>query len=62
MRKGRSNRVYLSFENREEEVASEKKIQQCYTFQRPLSGYRSRKFTQVIYQGKELDVFLNRKL
>jgi len=61
MRKGRPNRVLLSFEHKEEDVASEKKVQECYTFGRPLSGYRSWKVSQVVYKGKELEVFLNRR-
>ncbi len=61
MRSGRPNRVYLSFDNREGEVATVKMMKQCYTFQRPLSGYRSRSVAKAVYKGKELIVFLNRR-
>jgi hypothetical protein len=61
MRMGRPERVHLVFDNGEDEVASSRNMKACYTFQRPLSGYRSWKISQMVYKGKELDVFLNRR-
>ncbi len=57
----RPDRVLVAVDGREEVVAVEKKLRQCYTVDRPLSGYQWRKVAQSAYRGKELDVFLNRR-
>ena len=59
MDKGRPDRVYLVPNGREWKIATQKGLQQCYTVRNPLTGYRSRKITVVLYKGKNLDVFLN---
>ncbi len=61
MGSGRSDRVYLSFDRREHDVAARLGLEECYTFGAPLAGYRSRKVSRVVFQGKGVDVYLNRR-
>lgn len=61
MTAGRPCRVYLAVDGRVEALAIQRNMKRCYTFGRPLSGYRAGRIFQAIYKGKELEVFLNGK-
>ncbi len=61
MEKKRPDRVYVTPDKMMEVIAERENMRQCYTFQRPLSGYRSRKIWQGVYQNKDIEVYLNRR-
>ena len=61
MRARRTERVLMLPKNMEEEIATCKHIKRCYTLQRPLAGFTSRRIYRTLYQHRDFDVYLNTK-
>jgi hypothetical protein len=61
MQAQRGGRVIMTPNNLEELVARTRGIEQCYSIDRPLSGYRSTKVATVIYRKAAVGIYLNRK-
>jgi hypothetical protein len=61
MCKKRPNRVYMTYDEREESFAAIKKEKRFYTFFRPLNGYNYQKISKVIIENRGIDVYLNRR-
>jgi dolichyl-phosphate-mannose-protein mannosyltransferase len=58
----RTERVVMTPKNLEEKVAINRKIDRCYSLNKPLSGYGFSKISRVVYNNAEIDIYLNRKL
>lgn len=57
-----TDRVVMVPASMEEMAAGSRKFERCYTFNRPLSGYRSTKISRVAYKNDEINIYLNWKL
>lgn len=55
------NRIIILPENFEDTIASLKNIERCYTFNKPLSGYRHKLLSQAVYKKNKMDIYLNWK-
>ena len=56
------NRIVILPEGLEGMVASLKNIERCYTFNKPLSGYRYKLLSQTVYKKNKMDIYLNWKI
>lgn len=62
MRANRAERIVMTPNNLEEKVAVSRKFDSCYSFGKPLSGYKFIKISRVVYNNTEINLYLNRKL
>jgi len=62
MKSHRAERTVMTPNNLEQKVASNRKLERCYTLNRPLSGYGFTKITRVVYNNAEINIYLNRRL
>jgi hypothetical protein len=61
IRAKRTDRIVMTPNNQEEIIASGRKLDRCYTFNKPLSGYRFTQISRVAYNNADINIYLNWK-
>ena len=52
--------VVMALEGMEKYIADKRRLTVCYTFEKPLEGYRYARIANVLFDNKTLPLFLNR--